>query len=87
MSRRLDYTQIAPVGGKASHLSVRSRSDTIAALILEAGRLARTNFNDLHLARPGQRMSRAIFEFVITREPRLLTEHDVRLASSGRKAS
>ena len=35
MNRRLDYTQIAPVGGKASHLSVRSRSDTIAALILE----------------------------------------------------
>ena len=32
-------------------------------------------------------MSRAIFEFVITREPRLLTEHDVRLGSSGRKAS
>lgn len=32
MNRRLDYTQIAPVGVKASHLSLRSQSDTIAAL-------------------------------------------------------
>jgi hypothetical protein len=37
VNRRLDYAQIAPNGGKASHLSVRSRSDMIAALILEVG--------------------------------------------------
>jgi hypothetical protein len=36
MSRRLVYTQIAPVGVKASHLSLISQPDTIAALILEA---------------------------------------------------
>ena len=32
MSRRLDYTQIAPVGVKAGHLSLISQPDTIAAL-------------------------------------------------------
>ena len=36
MSRRLDYTQIAPVGVKAGRLSLISQPDTIAALILEA---------------------------------------------------
>jgi hypothetical protein len=44
VNRRLDYTQIAPVGGKASHLSVGSRSDTIAALILEAGPTGENQF-------------------------------------------
>lgn len=37
MNRRRAYPQIASVGGKASHLFVRSRSDMTAALILEAG--------------------------------------------------
>jgi hypothetical protein len=62
MSRRLDYTQIAPVGVKARHLSLISQPDTIAALILEAAgqKLARTNLLILHVSRPGQRTSRAI---------------------------
>jgi hypothetical protein len=37
VNRRLDYAQIALIGGMASHLSIRSRSDMIAALILGAG--------------------------------------------------